>query len=40
MDGIWLSASGKICQIEHYRGQRSTGIWVIKAAEFKYVVIS
>ena len=40
MDGIWLSASGKICQIEHYWGQRSTGTWVIEASEFKFKVRS
>ena len=37
--GFFLS-SGKICQIEHYRGQRSTGTWVIEATEFKFEVRS
>ena len=32
--GFFLS--GKICQIEHYRGQRSTGIGVIEATYFKF----
>ena len=36
--GFFLS--GKICQIEHYRGQRSTGTWVIEATEFKFEVRS
>ena len=34
------SSSVKICQIEHYRGQRSTGTSVIEANEFKYEVRS
>ena len=33
-------SSVKICQIEHYRGQRSTGTWVIEATEFKFEVRS
>ena len=33
-------ASGKICQMEHYRGQRSTGTWVVEATEFKFEVRS
>ena len=33
-------ASVKICQTEHYRGQRSTGTWVIEATEFKSEVRS
>ena len=32
--------SVKICQTEHYRGQRSTGTSVIEANEFKYEVRS
>ena len=37
---IGLLSSGKICQIEHYRGKRSTGTWVFEATEFKFEVIS
>ena len=30
----------KICQTEHYGGQRGTGTWVIEATEFKSEVRS
>ena len=33
---LLLLLSVKICQIEHYRGQRSTGTWVIEVTEFKF----
>ena len=39
MDDIVFS-SGKICQTEHYRGQRSTWTWVVEATEFKFEVRS
>ena len=40
-DDIWpFFLSGKICQIEHYRGQISTGTWVVEAIEFKFEVRS
>ena len=38
--GLLLLLSGKICQIEHYGGHRSTGTWVIEATEFKFEVRS
>ena len=41
MDHIWLLLlSGKICQIQPFRGQRSAGTWVIEATEVKYEVQS
>ena len=38
MDDIWPSSFRKICQIQPFRGQKSTGTWVIKATEFKFKV--
>ena len=43
-DDIWLLSfflsSGKICQVQHYTGQRSTVTWVIEATEPKFEVRS
>ena len=36
--GLLLLLSGKICQIQPFRGQRSAETWVIEATDFKYEV--
>ena len=40
MDDIWpfFFFFRKICQIQPFRGQRSTGTWVIEATDFKFEV--